>query len=381
MGTRMRPVRHHPAGHRPGTTPLGTQVTSPTTVDEVKRRVYVIALLLVLLSLPAVFLAGDSGNAALRRGFPLLFAFVLVAIAALRWRWVPVRTIERASVLLLPLMWVIGLGSDLYGSAGPPAAFTELSTTVQPGMMLLLVVIYLAFEPADGLRISLGLYALFGVVIAGRMVPALLHGQYLAEAVSFLHAGVFLGAAIALLYILAHLKEQLASATAEAAQMARLATTDPLTGLANRRRLEEVLREREQDAQRYGRPLSVVLFDIDHFKQLNDVHGHAAGDDVLRQLALALRDDLRANDVLGRWGGEEFLVVMPETRLDEAHRVADRWRTALATYPFPGVGRVTASFGAACYGVGDTDETVVARADKALYLAKTQGRNRVSAVA
>ncbi len=353
----------------------------PVPVDAMKRRVYIIALFLVLLSLPVVFLANAPGGSGVRPTVPALFVLVLAGIGALHWQWLPVQTIERATVLVVPLLWLVRLSADLYGSGGPPAAWDQLTTTVQPGLMLLLVVVYLAFDPSDGLRLSLTLYAAFGLVIGGRMVPALLAGEHLEEAMKFLHAGVFLGAAIALLYVLAHLKEQLARTTAEAAQLATLATTDPLTGLANRRRLEEVLVERARDSRRYGRPLSVVIFDIDHFKRLNDAYGHAAGDEVLRRLMTVLRDDLRVNDVLGRWGGEEFLVVMPETRLDEAEQVANRWRTALATYPFPDVGMVTASFGAACYGVGDTDETVVARADKALYLSKTRGRNRVSAVA
>jgi two-component system cell cycle response regulator len=151
--------------------------------------------------------------------------------------------------------------------------------------------------------------------------------------------------------------------------------TDALTGLHNRRHLDEQL---ARLAGADGR-LSVLLCDIDRFKQVNDTRGHAAGDEVLRVIAGRLRDAARPGDVPGRWGGEEFLVVLPGTGATEAAAVGERVRRAIAAAPVPLEGEplpVTASVGVAS-GVQDGWEGLVRRADTGLYAAKEQGRNRV----
>jgi two-component system, cell cycle response regulator len=160
-----------------------------------------------------------------------------------------------------------------------------------------------------------------------------------------------------------------------------MATTDALTGLLNRRAfLDSTLREVAR-AKRYNEPLSVLLLDVDHFKQINDRRGHAAGDMVLSALGRLLNGAVRTCDIVARWGGEEFVLVLPATTLDDAEEVAERVRELLegATIndgngdPIP----VTASFGVAAYTIGETLEHVIDRADRAMYLAKSGGRNRV----
>lgn len=159
----------------------------------------------------------------------------------------------------------------------------------------------------------------------------------------------------------------------------RQALIDGLTGLANRRAATDALHAEAARAQRLETPLSVVLADLDGFKDVNDAHGHAVGDEVLRVFADVLRETLRESDVAGRWGGEEFLLLLPGADEEGAAQLADRVRVALATRAIasaPGL-RVTASFGVAEYAGQANTEQLVDAADSALYRAKRAGRDRV----
>ncbi len=156
-----------------------------------------------------------------------------------------------------------------------------------------------------------------------------------------------------------------------------LATTDALTGLWNRRQLDERVRSELDRADRYGDELSLVLFDIDHFKAINDRFGHAAGDRVLVELARWVRGQLRESDGLGRWGGEEFLVLMPHSTGEEARQLAEKLRRLVAETPIEDVGTVTGSFGVAQRRPLESAESWFRRVDGALYRAKQAGRNRV----
>lgn len=179
---------------------------------------------------------------------------------------------------------------------------------------------------------------------------------------------------------------RLAAETIESARLrerlASEARTDPLTGLYNRREFEQRLAEEHARARRYNKPYVFMMLDIDHFKQVNDVHGHAAGDIVLRMLAEILRKQLRDADIPARYGGEEFAVVLPEINDTTAGQVAERIRRAVIGTPFrlPD-GReidMTVSIGVSTYPKdADTPQEITNRADRALYTAKEAGRNRV----
>jgi two-component system cell cycle response regulator len=164
-----------------------------------------------------------------------------------------------------------------------------------------------------------------------------------------------------------------------------MAITDALTGLHNRRYMETHLSSLAEQAASRGKPLSVLVLDIDFFKSINDGHGHDAGDDVLREFALRIRKSIRNIDLACRYGGEEFVIVMPETDMAVATMVAERLRRAIAGEPFPiqqgmRLLDVTLSIGiAAIGGAGDTAAAMLKRADTALYRAKRDGRNRVVA--
>ncbi len=165
---------------------------------------------------------------------------------------------------------------------------------------------------------------------------------------------------------------------------AALAITDVLTGAFNRRHLMERLTEELARASRYGRGLACIMFDLDHFKRVNDTHGHAAGDEVLRTVGAAVGKMLRASDFLGRYGGEEFVVVLPETDLSAATLTAEKLRSEIENLLIA-VGEAKASRVPACLGVayfeaasGVADAmTLVQQADAAMYRAKEAGRNRV----
>ncbi|CDM24325.1 hypothetical protein BN940_09321 [Castellaniella defragrans 65Phen] len=160
-------------------------------------------------------------------------------------------------------------------------------------------------------------------------------------------------------------------------ELERRSVTDTLTQLANRIRLDESLEAQLAAAIRSGTPFSVVLLDIDHFKHVNDTCGHLAGDRVLVAIAQVLKTHIRGTDGVGRWGGEEFLVVCPDTGIAQAAQLAERLRQAIARQAIPEVGHCTASLGVAAYRPGDDAPSLIARADRALYEAKDAGRNRV----
>jgi two-component system, cell cycle response regulator len=161
------------------------------------------------------------------------------------------------------------------------------------------------------------------------------------------------------------------------------AITDPLTGLYNRRYMESHARTLLEEALQRGRPLSILVADIDFFKSVNDTHGHAGGDTVLKEFAARMRRNTRGIDLACRLGGEEFVIIMPDTDLARGYQVAERLRRCIAADAFQAAGAsltVTASVGVACLEhADDTVETVLGRADQALYCAKRDGRNRVVA--
>lgn len=162
-------------------------------------------------------------------------------------------------------------------------------------------------------------------------------------------------------------------------RMSVLAHTDVLTGLANRRSFTERLRQELALLQRGGDPACLLMMDIDYFKRVNDIHGHHVGDQALQLFATLCRDVFRAADVVGRWGGEEFLALLPATRVDQAQVVAQRVHEALAQHPVPGVEPLlvlTVSMGLGNFDLHCPLDLTLRKLDAALYTAKREGRNR-----
>lgn len=184
------------------------------------------------------------------------------------------------------------------------------------------------------------------------------------------------------LHVSARLQRRLLAANDRAVAANRelqiLSRTDPLTQLHNRLHCDEILESEINRSRRYGSPLSVVMADLDNFKSVNDHHGHQTGDRLLVHVAEVVRRELRKTDSVGRWGGEEFLIILPHTDLDRAVDVAEKVRRAVEASDVAGVGHVTASFGVSSFIPGDSGLRILARADEALYDAKRGGRNRVA---
>jgi|Deesub1362A_J573_1020465.scaffolds.fasta_scaffold01970_4 diguanylate cyclase (GGDEF)-like protein len=189
---------------------------------------------------------------------------------------------------------------------------------------------------------------------------------------------LFLGLALILVFFSQLLTRVVADLQSDADRMAELAHTDPLTGLANRRHLVEQLEREFARARRYHRPLSLIYLDLDGFKSINDRHGHLVGDEVLQGVARSMRAVLRSTDLLARIGGDEFAVLLPETTLDDAHKVAIKLRRALAAYSSqldPLLPPLTFCAGTSQLRPGDAAvDEILQRADTAMYLAKEDGR-------
>jgi diguanylate cyclase (GGDEF)-like protein len=156
-----------------------------------------------------------------------------------------------------------------------------------------------------------------------------------------------------------------------------LSITDKLTSLYNRTKIDQLFTDELKRAERYGEGFSVILIDLDYFKSVNDTYGHQVCDTVLQEMSRLLRESVRKTDYVGRWGGEEFLVISPQSDIRHALHLAEKLRKMINEYNFSSVGRKTASFGVVSHRAGDCADSMMQRADECLYIAKEQGRNRV----
>lgn len=157
-----------------------------------------------------------------------------------------------------------------------------------------------------------------------------------------------------------------------------LSTTDPLTGIYNRVKFDEELKKWVDYSKRYGTNFSVIIFDFDDFKNVNDTYGHMIGDKVIVDTIAIMKDSIRQTDVFARWGGEEFVLLFPNTNRQEAIELVERLRVLVSDNIFEKAGNVTCSFGLAMFQENDNEDTLLNRADELLYVAKRHGKNRVA---
>ena len=350
-------------------------------LEAVKRKVYVAAL---TLGLPAILLLWFTYGPTSSFHFLVfpLFALFCLACAWALWSWiVPIRLVERATFAGAAAFSLVLLAYLLYSSGDLAVARTTITETSYLTLTVLYVAAHLVFDSRTALRVSLALYGTGLAIVLVKIVSQVPSGVSMEEVSWVIRVHAFMGAVITLTYASSYIKEELLQQRAAAAAMHRLAHTDQLTGIANRRLLYSELLEETEKAERYGRPLSVILFDLDHFKRVNDTCGHDCGDVVLREVVRVIESMLRKADRLGRWGGEEFIILAPETDLHQANRLAERLRESIASHESASTPGVTASFGIAQYGANETPEAFIKRADQALYRAKTLGRNRVERAA
>jgi diguanylate cyclase (GGDEF)-like protein len=311
------------------------------------------------------------------------------------WQWTACSLIGLFLVfVLIRFGWTLRLADPsmtmvqmLYAIACAAAGYM-ISGSAHGAVPLILAVILMfgMFGMSNAQIVFVGSYALalFGaaMILMSRADP--LHYPAEVEVAYFLLTAIVICGVVVLGARLTAMRERLREQRRELQQalgrIKELATHDELTGLLNRRRMQELLQEDRERSLRAGHAWCVALIDIDHFKQVNDSLGHAAGDEVLRGLAHSGRNQIRKSDVLARWGGEEFVLLLRDAEQRAACAVVERWRQALASAPLRAGGTDVAvrfSAGVAQHAPGETVEQTLARADRALYDAKAQGRDRV----
>ena len=290
--------------------------------------------------------------------------------ASERWRGDPSLTLAQSA---------FGVAVTAFGYAINP----ELRGAIIAIMMLNLVWGMFVLRDRQALGLCAFALALLAATMAWKSAADPARFPPHIEALHFSFAAILLVATSVLSMRMGGLRARLSARKAELQQalatIRELAQLDELTRLSNRRHILEMLAIEHTRSVRSGDPLSVVLIDLDHFKAVNDRHGHAVGDAVLREFAQVLRAGLRESDFAGRWGGEEFLVVLPQMRAGVAAVLVDRLRDALAQASFdPVLPALTISFsaGASECAAGEATHVAIERADQAMYLAKEAGRGR-----
>lgn len=161
-------------------------------------------------------------------------------------------------------------------------------------------------------------------------------------------------------------------------ELEKLAVIDKLTKLYNRYKIDEVLESEKERSNRYKTPFGILMLDIDHFKNVNDTYGHSTGDEVLKRFAKIIKENSRKTDIVGRWGGEEFLIIIPHTDKNDLLTIAENLRSKIGNYKFKTIGNLTVSIGASIYEYNESTEKTIIRADNALYSSKENGRNKVT---
>ncbi len=356
------------------------QVRLPSDVHDANgaglRRAYLVSIAIIWSSAAIVWVLNGTLGPFLDVAVPALLVYLGLLLIGCWRRLLPVRVVGPLALLALVavvfsrlVLWRLGILPDV-GSLGD-----SMSLAVQ--LAVSFPVAFVVFGTRRGLQVSLLIYLVFIGLYGNVIVDALLgRGSHPGSPVA-LSMAVSYAVLITMIRLLASRLEQLTRERARADMLAEQATTDPLTGVANRRRLDDELGRLVAQSRRYDQPLSLILIDLDLFKAVNDDHGHAIGDQVLVETVRRLAAQVRDADLLGRWGGEEFLLLAPNTGHVAACALAERCRQAIAETPMPTVGQVTASFGVATHAADDDSRSLMRRADLALYTAKAEGRDRV----
>ncbi|WP_054520135.1 GGDEF domain-containing protein [Thermanaerothrix daxensis] len=332
-----------------------------------RRYFYLFASLAGIPSILAVWLQHHTDNPFIAITYPVLILAGLAWSAALLWPRIPLAWIERTVLLTISLLFLSKLVYLLFFTPNLASVWAEVEAVFWV-FAFIFVIGYIALPR----HLALGLSVFHLVVTSVLGLWRFWDGPSLLG-VEFLRLEVRIAGLSFLLFVLARTKDEFSRTLLAANQMHQMAHTDSLTQLPNRRGLNRLLEEHL--ARR--KPFTVILVDIDHFKLINDTFGHESGDVILRQVGECLQRQIRAGDVIGRWGGEEFLILAAEQEAQSALQLAQRLRETVEGFDFNQGIPVTASFGVTLSREQDTPDSLIKRADLALYRAKHNGRNRV----
>lgn len=301
--------------------------------------------------------------------FPTLSVYLAVVIALLLYSPASVVFVERSGFWVVAVVWLVGMAVGLARIVDDERAWQSLSPGVFMNMALLVVLAHLWYETHWALAASLVAPVASAAIGMVRFWDS---PEYLGRL--FQYEG-YVVVIVAFTYLLSRGRDTLLTSQVEAERMRLLAFEDALTGLPNRRSVADRLR-RLLAADPTAQALSVISFDLDDFKLINDRYGHDAGDRLLRAVGSVARSQLPSSAMLGRWGGEEFLVLLPGFDIDGALLIAEELRLALAAHRDNDI-RVTASFGVIDVTTGSSVDDVLRSVDELLYRAKRAGRNTV----
>jgi diguanylate cyclase (GGDEF)-like protein len=338
-----------------------------TSLDELKRRVYLWIVPFIVLAL-IIFNLIEPGLSS-NELFYIYISRILIVWNITSWillfknRFM--RFAELSNLILVSFAHIVTVFDAVfyYMIPGKEGAL-GISTMWTP---LVFTYFFLTLKSRIGVIYSFGIYGItliFSILNIREISP-----EYLLPLSQYLVANL-------IYIIMLYFAQQMFKVYAELEIAKRSAYIDSLTGIANRYKIDTWLEGKIEEAQKYRTPFSVIFFDIDFFKKINDTYGHLKGDYVLKEITAIVSHDLPEGNHLGRWGGEEFIIIsnMPSSG---ALHYAEQLRKTIESHEFHSIGTITSSFGVASFLQGDTVDSLLGRADMALYSSKTNGRNRV----
>ncbi|KPP98005.1 diguanylate cyclase [Marinobacter sp. HL-58] len=351
--------------------------TELNRLETYRRRIYLGVILLTIVIVMLSWAFRENGDPFIAIAYPL-FAVILAGLGMALWRRITsLRTMEIifvatvGTLILSRLAWHFRFSDPL----GEHLLLLAGGHYWAVGILIVCGFITLGFR--GGMITGVATFLFSGALATHEIL-----GCFLAAAeqchnwVYLARIHLFFAVLLALTSAGTFLRERTWGAFTRAETLQHWANTDPLCGLSNRRGADRFLAAEAALADRYQRPLTIILIDIDHFKAINDEHGHKAGDTVIREFADILSSTVREVDLAARWGGDEFLVATPGVDLRAARHAAERCRRAIEREPIAGI-PVTVTVGIAEYVPGKGADDAINRADAMLYRAKTAGRNRV----